>query len=62
MGIGKSSHKEQAVVKLVDTDNGSGDDSDGIDLDLDDEGGIYDEGESSDGLGMGFEYDNEYVC
>ena len=54
--------KEQAVVKLVDTDDSSGDDSDGIDLDLDDEGGIYDEGESSDGLGMGFEYDNEYVC
>ena len=55
-----SPSQEQVVVKWVDTDDGSEDESNsGIDLDFDDEDGIYNEAESSDGLGTGFQYDNE---
>ena len=54
--------KRANVIKLMDLSHGSEDESDdGSDREVDREDGSYSEGEKSDGLGMGFEYDDEYM-
>ncbi|KAF9642860.1 hypothetical protein BDM02DRAFT_3132818 [Thelephora ganbajun] len=55
------SEKRDNVIKPADFSDDSGDKSDEICLEADGEGGIGDEGENSDGFGMGFEYDDEYM-
>jgi len=55
------SKKRDGFPELADLDHGNGDESDdGNYLETDGESGIWDE-ESSDGLGIGFEYDDEYM-
>lgn len=55
-----SSEKRDGFIKPVDSDNGSGDESNESYLGTDGEGGIQYE-ESSDGVGIGFEYDDRYM-
>jgi hypothetical protein len=51
------SRRQDSAVEPVGFDNSSGDESDGCFLDVVN----HDEGESSDGFGLGFEYDGEYM-
>lgn len=54
--------KQDGVTKPVDYNSDGGDESeDESDPEVSGEDCIYDEGESSDGLGMGFEYNDEYM-
>ena len=55
------SGKKDDVVEPVVPDDESGDESDDGNPEVD-EDGTYGEGENSDGLGVGFEYDDKYMC
>ena len=54
------SGKQDSVVQPVVLDDDSGDKSDDRNPEVD-EGDTYGEGVNSDGLGVGFEYDDKYM-
>ena len=54
------SGKQDSVVQPVVLDDDSGDESDDRNPEVD-EGDTYGEGANSDGLGVGFEYDDKYM-
>ena len=58
--VAPPSEKRDSVIKSVASNDSSGDESDDGDPEVG-EGGIYDEGEDSDGLIVGFEYDDKYM-
>ena len=54
------SKRQDSVIEPAVLDDVSGDESDDMNLEVD-EGGTYGEGENSNGLGVGFEYDDKYM-
>ena len=52
---------QDSTAKPVDLDRDGGDSDNESDPGVGGEGGVYDEGESSDGHGIDFEYDDEYM-
>ena len=54
--------KQDGIVNPADLDGSEDESDDEGDLQVDEEDNDYGEGESSDGLGVGFEYDDEYMC